>query len=145
MEMTYLGSMKDNTVHIFLLNFFLYRYRDANEDVVADIAEQEAKHLEKLKKRIAERKSAYATKKTSDVITLKPQKVLEEPKEDHVELKKEVAQTGDEAKTDTNDTNAVYKQDRKKAKPSHEFKVLGVNDFEKKTKVFFAFAKRCTC
>ena len=119
---------------VIFINIF-YRYRDVNEDVVVDIAEQEAKHLEKLKKRIAERKSAYATKKTSNVITLKPQKVVEEPKEDLVELKeKEVAKTGEEAKIE-NSTNVTQKQDRKKAKPSHEFKVLGVNDFEKKTKV----------
>ncbi|KAJ8735469.1 hypothetical protein PYW07_007089 [Mythimna separata] len=113
--------------------FVINRYRDVNEDVVVDVAEQEAKNLEKLKKRIAERKSAYATKKTSDVITLKPQKAVEEPKEDHVELI-EVAGSVEETKPDNN-INTIPKQDRKKAKLSNEFKVLGVNEFEKKAKV----------
>lgn len=117
-------------------SYFFCRYRDINEDVVVDVAEQEAKHLEKLKKKIAERKSAYATKKTSDVITLKPQKAAEKPK-DNVELNKdEVAEPVQEIKTDSIAT-PVQNQDKKKAKPSHEFKVLGINDFEKKPKVWY--------
>lgn len=98
--------------------------------------------MEKLKKRIAERKSAYATKKTSDVITLKPQKTVEDPREHHVEFKKEEEIiTGQETNTDSNiSIIKIKKQDRKKAKPSHEFKVLGVNDFEKKAKVFFTLS-----
>lgn len=111
--------------------FVINRYRDTNEDEVVDIVEQEAQHLENLKKRIAERKSAYATKKPSNVITLKPQIVVEE----HEEKDKEKLDTASEDPQVDPSTNVVQKQERKRSKPSHEFKVLGVNDFEKKAKV----------
>ncbi|PZC73571.1 hypothetical protein B5X24_HaOG209400 [Helicoverpa armigera] len=111
--------------------FVINRYRDTNEDEVVDIVEQEAQHLENLKKRIAERKSAYATKKPSNVITLKPQIVVEE----HEEKDKEKLDAASEDLQVDPSTNVVQKQERKKSKPSHEFKVLGVNDFEKKAKV----------
>lgn len=107
--------------------YCVHRYRDINEDV--DIAEQEAKHLEKLNKRIAERKSAYATKKKSDVITLRPQKPIEESKKELVQSIAEVPKK-EQKEEDTQGGIKTYN-----TKPSHEFKVLGVNDFEKKTKV----------
>ncbi|KAF9816084.1 hypothetical protein SFRURICE_003635 [Spodoptera frugiperda] len=114
--------------------FVINRYRDVEEDAAVDIAEQEAKHLEKLKKKIAERKSAYASKRTSNVITLKPQKEVVEPKKVDSEDNKEAPKIDEEAKTDSN-TDVIQKPDKKRAKPTQEFKVLGVNDFEKKAKV----------
>lgn len=115
------------------MSLLIYRYRDKDEEI--DLAEQEAKHLERLKKRIAERKTAYSVKKTLNEITLKPQKPAEEPKSEPILNQEESVEKKQEPLVDKTDNN-IQKQSSKKAKPSHEFKVLGVNDFEKKTKVF---------
>ncbi|CAH0592344.1 unnamed protein product [Chrysodeixis includens] len=111
--------------------FVINRYRDKDEDV--DLAEQEAKHLERLKKRIAERKTAYSVKKTLNEITLKPQKPIEEPKTEPIQIQEAPTEKIQEPSLDKTENNT--QKQSKKAKPSHEFKVLGVNDFEKKTKV----------
>lgn len=68
------------------------------------------------------------------MITLKPQKEVVEPKKVDSEDNKEEPKIDEEAKTDSN-TDVIQKPDKKRAKPTQEFKVLGVNDFEKKAKV----------
>ncbi|XP_075971201.1 putative ATP-dependent RNA helicase Dbp73D [Anticarsia gemmatalis] len=119
--------------------FVINRYKDDNEGI--DIAEQEAKHLENLKKRIAERKSAFVTKKPAAVITLKPQKVEEShipEKVQKVDIKQvkddKTTQSEQETVTETTESKK-QKQESKKPKLSNEYKVLGVSDFEKKIKV----------
>lgn len=102
------------------------RYTEANEDV--DIIDQETKHLQELKKRIEERKKAFALNKKPDVITLQ-QPVNEKRYEALKDLKLDktvvsIEKSPPEAKKAKNDS-----------KPTTEFKVLGVDDFEKKAKV----------
>lgn len=113
------------------------RYRETNEEV--DIIDQETKHLQELKKRIEERKKAFASIKSPDVITLH-QPVIDKQDEtkdlevvdvelNDLEVEKSTVGT-DKLKTEA-------KKKKKETKPSTEFKVLGVGDFEKKAKVSY--------
>lgn len=109
-----------------------YRYRETNDDV--DITDQETKHLEKLKQIIEERKKVVK-KTTPDVITLKAKKNTKEEKQI------ENNDANDELESEVNLSVEVEEPPAKKPakekaeKPTHEFKVLGINEFEKKTKV----------
>lgn len=102
------------------------RYTEANEDV--DIIDQETKHLQELKKRIEERKKAFALNKKPDVITLQ-QKINE--KRDEVLKDLEL----DKTVVSIEKSPPEAKKKKTDSKPTTEFKVLGVDDFEKKTKV----------
>lgn len=114
----------------------LTRYRETNEQV--DIIDQESKHLQDLKKRIEERKKAFASNKKPDVITLHQpviQKQDEELKDSevvHVPLKDLEIE-----KTITEKSQTETKKQKKESIPTTEFKVLGVGDFEKKAKVTY--------
>ncbi|CAB3239848.1 unnamed protein product [Arctia plantaginis] len=107
--------------------FVINRYREENEYV--DVVDQEAIHLENLKKRIAERKTAYEINKPAAVITLKPSPVTLDSNVKDLETDKL-------PKADQNTKSNVHQieKENKKAKQL-EYKVLGVNDFEKKVKV----------
>lgn len=103
-----------------------------------DIINQETKHLQELKQRIEERKKAFAVQKKSDVITL--QEPSEQPSEDTVRTLTVV-----ESKINTEENEPPKHQQSKnigKEKHTHEFKVLGAKDFEKKTKVSIYVTKR---
>lgn len=113
--------------------FVINRYKDTDEDV--DLARQEAVNLEKLKKRIAERKSAPTNKKSSEIITLTPQPLKVVPlREQALEVYKNDVEDNKSIQTieETNNNNKSKKQDQK---VTLEYKILGVKDFEKKTKV----------
>lgn len=100
-----------------------------------------------MKKRIAERKSAYTAKKTSAVITIKAQKPTEESHEQKKlqDSVKEHIQNDDLSKPEQSTTKdeisktKSQKQETFKAKPSQEYKILGVSDFEKTVKVIIPY------
>lgn len=100
------------------------RYRETNEEV--DEIDQETKRLQELKKRIEERKKAFALNKKSDVITLQqPAIEKQDISLNDIEVEKTIV-CSEEPKTEAK---------KKESKHRTEFKVLGVDDFEKKTKV----------
>lgn len=109
------------------LNKFHFRYRDSDEDI--DTVDQEAKHFEKLKQKIEERKKTFAKTKQLE---------LDSSTINEKELVETVVENHDDVQDDDPEpiTEEVEVQNKKKTeKVSHEFKVLGNNDFERKAKV----------
>ncbi|XP_028176368.1 probable ATP-dependent RNA helicase Dbp73D [Ostrinia furnacalis] len=109
--------------------FVINRYR---EDEDNNIVNQETKHLEKLKKDIEERRKLYASTHTLDV-NVKSSKPSSETKQSNV-VKVVEKVLKDEIQVQTSPIEVDLKPHRQD-KITHEFKVLGGNDFEQKPKV----------
>ncbi|KAJ2947778.1 hypothetical protein O0L34_g9560 [Tuta absoluta] len=104
--------------------FVINRYTGTEDDV--DIVDQETQHLQNFKQKIEERKKAHASQKKSDVITLRvPEKLIDNEKN----LTEKNIVEADQKLEDL-----PKPERRSKDKPTSEFKVLGAQDFEKKTK-----------
>lgn len=107
--------------------FVLNRYKDPKEE--ENLIGQETKHLEKLKQRIEERKRLNDVNKAPNIITLKEQKSI-------VEINNE--EPSQQVKIIENEDHIVERKRKNESlreKSFPEFKVLGSNEFEKKTKV----------
>lgn len=111
--------------------FVINRYRDTNEDI--DWVDRESKNLERLKQRIEERRKAHVDHKQSNFITLKEIKTINEEKKTHENYLKNIDESHEQEGVSENATKSL--NINKKQKPLNEFKVLGVNEFEKKIKV----------
>lgn len=99
-----------------------------------DLINQETAHLEKLKQIIKERKATYASRNTSEVITLTKDKLSINKSVENVPADNDSMIFGDEISK----LSSLHKETRiigEKVKHSFEFKVLGGSDFEKKAKV----------
>ncbi|XP_063548814.1 probable ATP-dependent RNA helicase Dbp73D [Cydia strobilella] len=116
--------------------FTINRYRDPGEDI--DLFTHETKQLQKLKQKIEERRKTHSTFKQLDVITLK-QETAACTKSDHsFNPKPAISIQAEEDKDETVDNiidNTIQPQKIVEQKPNFEFKVLGTDSFEKKTKV----------
>ncbi|KAM3967577.1 putative ATP-dependent RNA helicase Dbp73D [Aphomia sociella] len=114
--------------------FVINRYRDSNEEI--NLAELESRNLEKLKQKIEERRKACDSRQQSNVITLKqlPTKneklTIEKTSVDIKDIDDQKLEISEISADKTKSYNENQNQ-----KPFHEFKVLGINEFEKKTKV----------
>lgn len=103
-----------------------FRYRDSDDDI--DTVDQETKQLEKLKQKIEERKKTFI-RTSSSVIYASSKEESNENKNESVP-----------EPIETPETIPVEIEEPKSKKPlkektSHEFKVLGINEFETKAKV----------
>ncbi|KPI94776.1 putative ATP-dependent RNA helicase Dbp73D [Papilio xuthus] len=114
--------------------FIINRYNGENVD--EDIIDRETKHLQRLKQKIEERKKSHETQKVLDVITLKQdeEKVLNIENQVHVEESVTV-DLKEDANYDLPDEKKSEKRKKDTNEKGIEFKVLGLNDFEKKSKV----------
>lgn len=107
----------------------LCRYRDAEEEV--NLADQESKNLEKLRQNIEKRKNAFINRKNIEVTTQKTEPVkLPEPT-----VSVEIQKSDDEPIKILKSEELKIKETTKLSTKFQDFKVLGVNDFEKKAKV----------
>ncbi|XP_059045993.1 probable ATP-dependent RNA helicase Dbp73D [Achroia grisella] len=109
--------------------FVINRYRDNNEEV--DWVDQESKNLEKLKQKIEERRKTCVDHKQSNNIILKEVKAIDDEKVTHKNEVKDIQEYHKQevAATGTIKSPNIQKQNL------HEFKVLGIKEFEKKIKV----------
>ncbi|XP_068626634.1 probable ATP-dependent RNA helicase Dbp73D [Battus philenor] len=112
--------------------FIINRYKGENID--DNFIERETQHLQRLKERIEERKKSHNTQKVSKVITLKEDlnkdaDFNETPKNPLVNDKR------DENNTEGDDQITLNKGNNTTTEKRNEFKVLGLNDFEQKSKV----------
>lgn len=107
---------------------FYFRYRDSDEEIDTD--DHEIKHLEKLKQKIEERKKTITLAKSteSDVNTINQQKTVES-----VATNEDIKEGDPEPITEHKKLPKPKKLVKENI--SQEFKVLGVNEFEKKVKV----------
>lgn len=110
----------------------VFRYRESDDQ---DIVNQETKHLEKLKKDIEERKKLHASTNVSNLKSkvIKQSNEAEKDNNTKVTVPKAIE---DESLIQTSAVEVNLKPSDKD-KITHEFKVLGGNDFEQKPKVPF--------
>ncbi|KAL0901675.1 hypothetical protein ABMA27_006874 [Loxostege sticticalis] len=110
--------------------FVINRYREGDDQ---DIVNQETKHLEKLKKDIEERKKLHASTNVSNLKSkvIKQSNEAEKDNNTKVTVPKAIE---DDSLIQTSAVEVNLKPSDKD-KITHEFKVLGGNDFEQKPKV----------
>ncbi|CAK1601869.1 unnamed protein product [Parnassius mnemosyne] len=112
--------------------FIINRY--IGENVDDDLIDRETKHLQKLKQKIEERKKTHRNQKAIDTITLKhedTEKQFECYKPLETENLKDSVENNDKEITEEN--KGIKR--KKSTNDRVEFKVLGISDFEKKSKV----------
>lgn len=125
--------MQYSSISVLIKTFNLFRYNGENID--EDLIDRETKHLQRLKQKIEERKKTHGKQKVLNVITLKQdeEKVLDSKNQVHVE--KIVSVDLEDGNKSLPDENKTEKRKKGANDKGSEFKVLGLNDFEKKSQV----------